>query len=39
MGIENDACIGSPAVGVTRMSEEGDVVVPEGPVRTVMSWP
>ena len=32
--IENDAFVGSPTIRVTRMSEEGDVVVAEGTVRT-----
>ena len=31
--IENDAFVGSPTIGVTRMTEEGDVVVAEGSVR------
>ena len=32
--IENDAFVGSPTISVTRMSEEKDVVVAEGSVRT-----
>src|SRR3979490_2626159 len=32
--IENDAFVGSPTIRVTRMSEEGDVVVAEGRVST-----
>ena len=32
--IENDAFVGSPVIGVTRMVEEDDVVVAEGTVRT-----
>ena len=32
--IENDAFVGRPTIRVTRMSEEGDVVVAEGTVRT-----
>lgn len=32
--IENDAFIGNPAIKVTRMTEEGDVVVAEGSVRS-----
>jgi ketosteroid isomerase-like protein len=32
--IENDAFVGNPAIGVTRMTEEHDVVVAEGRVRT-----
>jgi ketosteroid isomerase-like protein len=32
--IENDAFVGSPAISVSRMSEERDVVVAEGSVRT-----
>lgn len=32
--LENDAFIGSPAIVVTRMIEEDDVVVAEGSVRT-----
>ena len=32
--IENDAFVGSPAIEVTRMTEEGDVVVAEGKVRS-----
>ena len=32
--IENDAFVGSPEIVVTRMIEEGDVVVAEGSVRT-----
>jgi ketosteroid isomerase-like protein len=32
--IENDAFVGSPAISVTRMTEEHDVVVAEGSVRT-----
>jgi uncharacterized protein len=32
--IENDGFIGSPAITVTRMTEEDDVVVAEGSVRT-----
>ena len=31
--IENDAFVGSPAIRVTRMTEEHDVVVAEGSVR------
>jgi uncharacterized protein len=31
--IENDAFVGSPTIRVTRMTEEGDVVVAEGSVR------
>lgn len=31
--IENDAFVGSPAIRVTRMTEEDDVVVAEGSVR------
>lgn len=31
--IENDAFVGSPAITVTRMTEEDDVVVAEGRVR------
>ena|SRR5688572_8018197 len=31
--IENEAFVGSPAIGVTRMVEEADVVVVEGTVR------
>ena len=31
--IENDAFVGSPSIGVTRMMEEHDVVVAEGTVR------
>ncbi len=31
--IENDAFIGKPAIAVTRMTEEKDVVVAEGTVR------
>lgn len=31
--IENDAFVGSPAIGITRMVEEGDVVIAEGTVR------
>jgi ketosteroid isomerase-like protein len=31
--IENDAFVGSPTISVTRMVEEGDVVVAEGTVR------
>ena len=31
--IENDAFVGSPAIRVTRMTEEDDVVVAEGTVR------
>lgn len=31
--IENDAFVGSPAIQVTRMIEENDVVVAEGTVR------
>jgi ketosteroid isomerase-like protein len=34
--IENDAFIGNPTVTITRMIEEGDVVVAEGTVR--VSW-
>jgi ketosteroid isomerase-like protein len=32
--IENDAFVGSPTITVTRMTEENDVVVAEGSVRT-----
>ena len=32
--IENEAFVGKPAITVTRMTEEGDVVVAEGSVRT-----
>ena len=32
--IENDAFVGSPVIEVTRMTEEGDVVVAEGRVRS-----
>jgi ketosteroid isomerase-like protein len=32
--IENDAFVGSPAIAVSRMVEEGDVVVAEGTVRS-----
>jgi ketosteroid isomerase-like protein len=32
--IENDAFVGSPTITVTRMTEEHDVVVAEGSVRT-----
>ncbi len=32
--IENDAFVGSPAIAVTRLTEEGDVVVAEGSVRS-----
>jgi ketosteroid isomerase-like protein len=32
--IENDAFVGSPAIAVTRLIEEGDVVVAEGTVRS-----
>lgn len=32
--IENDAFIGNPEIKVTRMTEEGDVVVAEGSVRS-----
>lgn len=32
--IENDAFVGSPTITVTRMIEEGDVVVAEGRVRS-----
>lgn len=32
--IENDAFIGRPAITTTRMTEENDVVVAEGTVRT-----
>ena len=31
--IENDAFVGSPTIGVSRMTEEHDVVVAEGSVR------
>ncbi len=31
--IENEAFVGSPTIGVTRMTEENDVVVAEGTVR------
>ena len=31
--IENDAFVGSPAITVTRMTEENDVVIAEGAVR------
>jgi ketosteroid isomerase-like protein len=32
--IENEAFVGSPAITVTRMTEENDVVVAEGSVRS-----
>lgn len=32
--IENDAFVGKPAITVTRLVEEGDVVVAEGSVRS-----
>jgi uncharacterized protein len=32
--IENDAFVGSPTITITRMTEEEDVVVAEGSVRT-----
>ncbi|MEO6823792.1 MAG: nuclear transport factor 2 family protein [Nitrosospira sp.] len=32
--IENDAFVGSPAIEVTRMTEEGGIVVAEGSVRS-----
>jgi ketosteroid isomerase-like protein len=32
--IENDAFVGSPTITITRMTEEDDVVVAEGSVRT-----
>jgi ketosteroid isomerase-like protein len=32
--IENDAFVGSPTIAVTRLVEEGDVVVAEGTVRS-----
>jgi uncharacterized protein len=32
--IENEAFVGSPAITITRMTEENDVVVAEGSVRT-----
>jgi uncharacterized protein len=32
--IENDAFVGHPDIGVTRLTEENDVVVAEGSVRT-----
>ena len=32
--IENDAFVGSPEINVTRLVEEGDVVVAEGTVRS-----
>jgi ketosteroid isomerase-like protein len=32
--IENDAFVGSPTIQVTRLVEEGDVVVAEGTVRS-----
>lgn len=32
--IENEAFVGSPAIDVSRMVEEGDVVVAEGSVRS-----
>lgn len=32
--IENDAFVGSPSITVTRLVEEGDVVVAEGRVRS-----
>ena len=32
--IEEDGFVGSPAISVTRLTEEGDVVVAEGSVRT-----
>jgi ketosteroid isomerase-like protein len=31
--IENDAFVGSPAITITRMTEENDVVIAEGSVR------
>ncbi|ABE44559.1 nuclear transport factor 2 family protein [Polaromonas sp. JS666] len=31
--IENDAFVGRPTIGVTRLTEEGDVVVAEGTVQ------
>jgi ketosteroid isomerase-like protein len=34
--IENDAFTGNPVVGVTRMTEENDVVIAEGTVR--VAW-
>ena len=32
--VENDAFVGSPTITITRMTEENDVVVAEGSVRT-----
>jgi uncharacterized protein len=32
--IENDAFVGSPTITITRLTEENDVVVAEGSVRT-----
>lgn len=32
--IENDAFVGRPAITVTRLTEEGDIVVAEGNVRS-----
>jgi ketosteroid isomerase-like protein len=32
--IESDAFVGSPTIAITRMTEENDVVVAEGSVRT-----
>jgi uncharacterized protein len=32
--IENDAFVGSPTIAITRMTEENDVVVAEGSVRS-----
>ncbi len=32
--IEEDGFVGNPAISVTRLTEEGDVVVAEGSVRT-----
>lgn len=32
--IENEAFVGSPAISITRMTEENDIVVAEGSVRT-----
>ena len=32
--IENDAFVGSPTITITRLTEEGDVVVAEGRVRS-----
>jgi ketosteroid isomerase-like protein len=32
--IENDAFVGNPTITITRMTEENDVVIAEGSVRT-----